>query len=88
MIVKIVQINMVDYGSTGNIMLSIAEYIRKNGDECETFSMRWKNQKKRAGHTYFGYYIENVLHQVLGRIFGLGGFFSVFGTFSLIKKIK
>jgi len=35
---KIAQINMILYGSTGKIMLQIAETARKHGHEVRTYS--------------------------------------------------
>ena len=87
---KVVQINMVDYGSTGTIMKNLSETLLSLGHESYTFSMKWKNNKNRkdSHHFYFGFYIENAFHQLMGKIFGLGGLFSVFGTKQLIGKIK
>ena len=47
---KIVEINSCDYGSTGKIMLQIADEVRKNGGECrivipEGRHNPWKNNK-------------------------------------------
>ena len=44
---KIAEINTVDYGSTGRIMLSIAEAAEKNGDRVWTFSVAPKHSGKR-----------------------------------------
>ena len=86
---KIAEINMVDYGSTGRIMLQIAEHARAQGHDVKTFSMKWKNQKKPPEHhTYFGSYVENGVHQVLGRITGKGGCYSYLGTRQLIRALK
>lgn len=87
---KIVQINMVDYGSTGTIMKNISRQLQNQGHDSYTFSMKWKNNKNTKGstHFYFGFYLENAFHQLMGKIFGSGGLFSIFGTMQLIRKIK
>ena len=86
---RIAEINMVDYGSTGRLMLQIADCARTKGHEVQTFSMKWKNQKNQnKGHTYFGTYFENAIHQVIGRINGRGGCYSCIGTKQLIKQLE
>ena len=81
---------MVDYGSTGRIMKDISEALKDEGEQSFTFSMKWKNNKntKNNQHFYFGYYLENAFHQLLGKCFGTGGLYSFFGTKQLIRKIK
>lgn len=87
---RIVEINSCDYGSTGKIMLQIADEIRKNGDECrivipEGRHNPWKNNKN---YYRFGNRIAEDLHIVLGYITGFQGCFSVISTIMLIKKLK
>lgn len=85
----IAEINTVNYGSTGKIMLSIAETAHRHGHKSYTFSRAWKQQKKpTAGHTYFGSFLENGLHHTLGTITGLDSCFSVLGTHALLKNIE
>ena len=51
--------------------------------------MKWKKQGTAVnGHTYFGSYLENGMHQVLGRLNGRGGCYSWLGTNQLILKLK
>lgn len=91
---RIAQINMVNYGSTGKIMLQIAERARNNHISVNTysthlFSFRYKESSPaQYGHTYFGTYIENGIHYILGTIFGNNGFFSAIGTRRLISRLK
>lgn len=89
---NIVAINTCDYGSTGKIMLQIAETARKNGHQVYTFSRKWsKCDSPVQGHCYFGFFLENMMHRVLGQLTGLYECFSYFGTKQLIhylKKIK
>lgn len=85
---KIVEINTVDYGSTGKIMLQIAECARENGYEVYTFSRAWKNNKAPAyGHKYFGTFLDNLLHRILGPFTGREGSFSQRGTRQLLEKL-
>lgn len=86
---NITEINTVDYGSTGKIMLQVAERCRVEGMSVYTFSRAWKNQKAPVkGHTYFGTFLENGVHHVLGEATGLDSCFSVIGTRSLLRDIK
>ena len=61
---KVAHINMLHFGSTGKIMLGIAEVAREKGDEVWTFSPRYYQRHTRpifptiAGHSYFGSSIE------------------------------
>ena len=91
---KVVQINMVDFGSTGKIMLQIAETARKNGMQVQTFStprqsVRYRKMPKAPeGHAYYGSYVSNNLHYVLSRVTGKYGFYSRCSTRKLIRRIK
>ena len=86
---KIVEINTCDYGSTGKIMLQIAETARENGHSITTFSRKWNNTKTIShSHIYFGSFLENALHHILAEATGLSECFSFFGTLSLILKLK
>ncbi len=91
---KIAAINMTDSGSTGKIMMQIADCSRKSGHTVKTFSALCytKNQKPKKqnipNHSYFGSVLENKIHTVLGMLTGKNGFYSYFGTKSLIKELK
>lgn len=91
---KIAQINMFDYGSTGKIMLGISEVAKESGYQSLTLSTltytKGSPDKKREiyGHKYFGYLWENKAHVYLGILTGLNGRFSYFGTRQLIKILK
>ena len=91
---KIVEINMVSTGSTGNIMLNIAKVARENGHEVITYSTNVFSKKYRKlppppyGHKYFGSYLENGSHNIFAHIFGTNGKHSAFATWRLIKDIK
>lgn len=91
---KVVQINMVDFGSTGKIMLQIADTARKNGMQVQTFSTPQQSVRYRKmptapeGHAYYGSYVSNNLHYVLSRVTGKYGFYSRCSTRKLIRRIK
>ncbi len=86
---KIAIINMVDYGSTGRIMFQTADTARQKGHLVRTYSKKWRNQNvKRKEHKYYGYTIENAIHVIVSKLFGLQGMLSIFGTKQLIRDLK
>lgn len=91
---RIVQLNMWHTGSTGKIMLNVAERARQVGHEVWTFSphVYQKNSRMETpeikGHTYFGYRWENKLHYCFDRVLGLNGCCSFFGMLQLIKYLR
>lgn len=91
---KIAEINIAMYGSTGKIMLQIAQIARNNGYEAKTFSpvifSKVKKTKKvlPKEHTEFGLFFENGVHRCLGTLLGYNGCFSHIGTWLLIKQLK
>ena len=90
----VAEINTVTGGSTGKIMLDIAQVARRNGIEIYTFSSkiyrRNMNVKYRHidNHFYYGSQLGSLLHKSLGRLLGLNGFFSIFSTVRLINKLR
>lgn len=85
----VAEINTVTYGSTGKIMMQIADSARDNGHSVYTYSMKWRKQgKPPAGHKYYGAFAENALHKVLGKLTGADGLVSFFGTLGLINNLK
>ena len=91
---KIVEINTVTNGSTGKIMLQIANCVNQTGGEAYTFSTNVFSSRYHrlpeppVNHCYYGTFFENAIHFVLGRYFGLNGLGSCFSTYRLIRKIK
>ena len=91
---KIAQINMTHKGSTGKIMLQIADIARSAGHEVHThapmvFSRIEKQQPLRAeNHFTWGTEFENAAHYYAGSILGQNGRFSHIGTKQLIHKLK
>lgn len=90
---RVVEVNMLHNGSTGKIMLGIADCARSIGDEVWLFSpivyQRGKKVKPPfiSQHTYFGSRFENMLHLILAELSGMPGCFSVIGTKRLLNEI-
>lgn len=87
---KLVQINVVCYGSTGRIMCDIAKMANKSGYQTFCFYGRGNPNEElnciRIGNKWGVYF-----HVVLTRLFGKHGHGSYFATLKLIhylKKIK
>lgn len=91
---RIAQINMVHFGSTGKIMFQIAKTAREHGNETKTFSTflvskRWiKMPPAPEGHLYYGSRFGNTVHWMLARLTGYNCFLSHIGTWQLICKLK
>lgn len=83
---KVVEINSGYHGSTGKIMLSIAEEIGNSGGEAYTFS-EVKSSTAPMGHRYFGSRIENLFHRGVSVMTGISGKGSVIGTRGLLKQL-
>lgn len=85
---KLVQINTVNYGSTGRIMRGIDGVASKSITTFFSCASRKKNREQTFENqllvgTEWGMY----LHLLLGRITGLNGCFSHVGTFLFLKKL-
>lgn len=91
---NLAEINIADYGSTGKIMLQIAEKARLDGFFVLTVSRGWKGFKKISihqndeDHIYVNNFISNAFHYKLGKYLGLNGLFSFFATLRLIHILK
>ncbi len=91
---KVAQINMTPVGSTGKIMRQIAITARETGIEAHSFTTEIFSVHERAPRLdeenlhYFGSFFENMLHSYLGKLLGLTGYFSYFGTLGLIRELK
>ena len=91
---RIAQINMLHNGSTGRIMLQVAQRARENGHQVKTFSspsFSFQGPEKLPQfpeHSYFGSYFSRGIHTIAGIITGGNGFFSVCATAKLIRQLK
>lgn len=91
---KIAEINMVTSGSTGKIMLQIAETARAAGHTVQTYSpilfTNGKNNKPEniPDHFWWGSRFEQLIHRCAGSLLGVNGMLSWFGTRQLVKHLK
>lgn len=83
---KIVIINSGFRGSTGTIMLNVANLARKQGHTVYTFSAP-KSESAPQGHYYFGNKFENMLHRIQSVSTGISGIGSKHGTAKLLKML-
>ena len=85
---------MLTKGSTGKIMLSIAEEARKSGHTVKTYApipfVRGKRIQAEniPDHTWWGSRTEAMFHYYAGTLLGANGLFSYFGTRKLIRDLK
>ena len=86
---RIVQINSGNFGSTGNIMIGIAEKARQTGIHCYLAcpSARSTRKKNLKDQMFIGSRLGRNLHLILGKHTGYTGIFSVCDTFFFLKKI-
>lgn len=86
---RILQINSCNFGSTGNIMLGIAQLAKSENYECVVcVPMRRDNCTKNVENQIFiGNRISRNTHLTLSKITGYNGCFSYLSTIRFIKKI-
>ncbi len=86
----IAEINMTWLGSTGQIMLSIAEELRKNNINAQSYSPHELSRCESVlpYHKYYGTYAGRKFHNLFGRITGLNGIASITDTQHLIRMLK
>lgn len=90
---RIAQINMIPYGSTGNIMLQIAQTAREEGHEALSlttvpFDKKEKKKKEAEKLVYWGSIEENRTHYYLGSLLGRNGCYTKRGTRQLIRMLE
>lgn len=89
---KILQINMMDMFSTGNIMLNIAKVARQRGYEAVTASKYCKMsidlQRKDSNHLYIGNRLTNTIHRYWAWITDLQDTGSIYSTKKFIRQIE
>lgn len=85
----ILQINSLNFGSTGNIMLSIDKKLQEHGhNSMVAYANSRSNKNKNLDNSILiGGIVERNLHIQLASYTGLNGRFSTFGTKRLLKKI-
>lgn len=84
------EINSVPYGSTGRIMLQIADMVKSVGGTAYTSASFTKSRGEQFPDTYYriGGAIGKTEHIILAKLTGRHGYYSHFATYKLIKKIK
>lgn len=87
---KIIEINALETGSTGKIMLGIAEVARKNG--FEVYTIAGKRKAKQESKTPTKLSVSSLLnyyfHRFLGERTGKSDFITFFSTWKLINIVK
>lgn len=86
---KIVMINSVTYGSTGKIMLQIAETARAAGHEAYVCYPKGRHNPKVLENSIpIGGRFSEDFHLIMDRFTGLNGCFSIVATRRFIQKLK
>lgn len=85
---KILEINQVNFGSTGHIMLQIADLATKKGHEviCSFYARRNKGKDKNC--IYIGNKVSHNIHKKLYRKTGNNGCYSKISTWNFLRKVK
>jgi len=86
---KIVMINSVTYGSTGKIMLQIAEAARAVGHEAYVCYPKGRHNPQRIENDIpIGNRFSEDFHLIMDRFTGLNGCFSYFATRRFIRELN
>ncbi len=87
---KILEINSTNYGSTGNIMLQIADTARRKGHTVITCCPASRDNKKKSVENQWliGSRFSRNVHLKLFEYTGFNGCFSIISTFSFLHKMK
>lgn len=87
---KLVEINSCNFGSTGNIMLGIAEIAREKGIDAYVCVPKSRDNSKKSvdGQIFIGNRFSRNLHIQLGQLTGYQGCFSVFSTWNFLRKLS
>ncbi len=87
---NILQINSFNHGSTGNIMLEIAEAAREKGMNCTTACPEGRSMREVQcrDHLFIGSRIGRNLHIKLAEYTGRNGCFSIVDTLLFLRRIK
>ena len=84
---KIVQINAVyQYSSTGRMTQQLHEYMTAKG--IKSYVAAGNVRSNNSDMIKLGSRFEDKLHGLLSRITGRQGYFSLFSTYLLIRKLK
>lgn len=85
----VIFINLGNFGSTGNIILDLANALEKEGDIgticCP--SSRTNRKKNIRNQIFIGSRLGRNIHLLLGKLTGLHGLFSIIDTYNFLRKI-
>lgn len=85
----VIFINLGNFGSTGNIILDLANALEKEGNIgticCP--SSRTNRKKNIKNQIFIGSRLGRNIHLLLGKLTGLHGLFSIMDTYIFLKKI-
>lgn len=84
---KVLEINSVNYGSTGKIMFSIADVAQKEGFTVYTTSGFTKRKTNRERWFITSHAPAKLFHKYMAMITGYNGCFSVIPTLRLLKRM-
>ena len=85
---RILEINTVNFGSTGHIMLQIADLARTEGNEAVCCYYARRNKKADANTIYIGNKISHNLHKKFSKYTGYNGRLSIISTWNFLRKVK
>ena len=85
---RILEINTVNFGSTGHIMLQIADLARAEGHEviCSYYARRKKPCEPNT--IYIGNKVSHNIHKKFCRATGYNGRLSIISTWNFLRKVK
>lgn len=86
----IIELNGINYGSSGSMMMNIASEARNSGFNVYTLCTKKRETLKHNydNQVFYGSWLDRVISERLSYITGLRDCFNVFQTNDLIKKIK
>lgn len=87
---KILEINSTNYGSTGNIMLQIADTARRKGHIVITCCPASRDNRKKTVENQWliGSRFSRNVHLKLFEYTGFNGCFSLMSTFAFLQKVR
>ena len=85
---KIIEINTVNYGSTGKIALGIRKICKENGVECKLAYRYMENGNHENNSYLISSWLDCHIHNRIAKYTALQGNFSYFHTLAFLKKIS
>lgn len=85
---KVLEINSVNYGSTGNIMFCLSDLVQERGGDCLCATGFTWHKSKRQDHMLIGNILTKTFHMYGAKAFGNHGLYTVAATKRFIKVIK